>query len=232
MPGDLVDTLRNTPDGALLVGATDGGTGFNVSTWAVHLATLTDDGHIDDVLGTWSSVLHGEDHSNWAAEAAAAGGLLRAAAHSGRPLRLHWVYDSKAVADAVSTKHAHARYGMEILLAHLAFEELDTRGATVQRAWCASHGKPFPTRWRPPPWATEATLRAVNDAADTACSRARDDYAASTGRLLISEAIETAQEWTRKAFYLTSLVSSRWHTYSRASEARRAAERAAARSAR
>ena len=216
IPRDLVNRLATLTADDEVVAATDGGTGYGISTWAIHIHHLRD-GSMDTSkrpLGTWTAVVQGEDQSNWAAETAAASILLRAARDSKTKATIRWVYDSKSVADAIQKFQSTARLGMETLLAHTALLQCGSQGAVVTATWCTSHNKRFPSGWQPPAWADEFTLRATNKVADDTCSATRDSYAASTGRVTIDAKINDAIRHTNNVFDLAGFVAVRWAKHS------------------
>ena len=102
------------------------------------------------------------------------------------------------VATSSSVPLDRSRLALDI---QLALERLTAAGCIVSFAWVPSHGKEV-SDWIPDSRFTEAELRAINDTADTAATRALDSARFTPCRVSWVAAQLRAQHWTESVFRL------------------------------
>ena len=193
---------------------TDGGAGDGCASWG--LATMQD---------SCCDVLPGEDDYNVTAEIFAIWLLLCALRVAllddtlreslrvmGSRLHICAVVDCKpaiAVATSHRTPRDRACLARDI---HAALRDISTMDADVTFAWVPSHGK-VAKNWDPDPRFTETELRALNDAADKAATRALDSARGSACRVDWVAAVDHAHRWTENVFKLISDAAARYKAY-------------------
>jgi hypothetical protein len=219
---DYVDkfVLEQLNEGILRLGsgpipfATDGGAEDGVASWG--LATMKRD---------CCGALPGEDDCNVTAEvfaiwllvtalcsAAACASVAAKIDAVGSPLLVCAAVDCKpaiAVATGKSVPLDRARLAVDI---RNGIRKLAALGIELSFAWVPSHFKVV-KHWVPDPRFTEAELRALNDAADKAATRALNSARDVPCRVVWIAAHNRAQLWTENVFRLIADSAERYRSF-------------------
>eukprot|EP00929_Paragymnodinium_shiwhaense_P114301 TRINITY_DN8264_c0_g1_i1.p1 TRINITY_DN8264_c0_g1~~TRINITY_DN8264_c0_g1_i1.p1 ORF type:complete len:1339 (+),score=203.71 TRINITY_DN8264_c0_g1_i1:1133-5149(+) len=152
--------------------ATDGGYASELATYGISIADAND---IDGVLKV-GGVIALHEHTSFSGECWAAYQAVRSLEFALAETRwegdICWVLDCKGVIDMMEVDDSTDRFAWHDNLMR-RIRRIRELGVRLQWCWVPSHGKHV-EGWHPPPGEDEATLRAMNAAADTAATEARE----------------------------------------------------------
>ena len=198
-PAEVYEDISAMLDGMFLAEgsvmiAVDGSTCSSLAAWAVASADHS------FALG-----VAGEDQSSFRAEIEALLAVLRGLRLCTGSGAVHIVCDCQSAIRVALGGGQLA--GLCQLFADLR-RALEPR-FKIHLWWTPSHGKPAPSRWKPPPCG-EAVARALNAKADAAARSCATSRAQGSARKLVMEQREAALAWEVQALSALTQIAHAW----------------------